>query len=86
MPTVAFGSVTGVMEIVGHAAVSVKLREPGQEFASVAVMVKVAAAVLVGVPVTAPVLVFKLKPAGRLPLVTAYTYGEAPAPAAALDE
>ena len=86
MPTVAFGSVTGVMEIVGHAGVSVKLREPGQEFASVAVMVKVAAVVLVGVPVMAPVLVFKVRPAGSVPLVTAYTYGAVPALAAALDE
>ena len=86
MPTVAFGSVTGVMEIVGQAGVRVKLREPGQEFASVAVIVKVAAVAVVGVPVMAPVLVFKLKPAGSVPLVTAYTYGEVPAPAAALDE
>ena len=51
-----------------------------------AVMVKVAAVVLVGVPVTAPVPVFNVKPAGSVPLVTAYTYGEAPAPAAALEE
>ena len=49
-------------------------------------MVKVAAVVLVGVPVTAPVLVFRAKPAGKLPLVTAYTYGETPSLATALDE
>ena len=72
--------------IVGQAGARVKLRVPTQAFASVAVMVKVAAVVLVGVPVIAPVLVFRLKPAGSEPLVTAYTYGEAPAPAAALDE
>jgi hypothetical protein len=41
-----------------------------QEFASVAVMVKVDAPAVVGVPVMAPVLVFRLKPAGREPLAT----------------
>lgn len=57
-----------------------------QAFASVAVTLKVALVVLVGVPVMAPVAVLRLKPVGRAPLVTAYTYGVAPPLAAALDE
>jgi hypothetical protein len=49
-------------------------------------MVKEAAALLVGVPVMAPVVVLRLKPTGRAPEVSAYTYGVAPPEAAALDE
>jgi len=56
------------------------------EFASVAVMVKVDVAAAVGVPEMAPVLVFRLKPAGSDPLATAYTYGETPPLATTLDE
>jgi hypothetical protein len=47
-------------------------------------MVKVCEVVLVGVPVTSPVLVLRLKPAGSEPLLKACTYGAVPAEAAAL--
>jgi hypothetical protein len=39
--------------------------------ASVAEIVKVVEIEFEGVPVTAPVVVFKLRPAGKLPLVSA---------------
>jgi hypothetical protein len=41
-------------------------------------MVKFAVALLVGVPLIAPVLVFRLNPAGNEPLETEYTYGLVP--------
>jgi hypothetical protein len=55
--------------ITGHTGVIVKVAEPAQEFASVAAMVKVRDAELVGVPVMAPVLVLRLKPTGSVPLL-----------------
>ena len=73
MPNVPFANDVGFTVIAGHTGVIVKVAEPVQEFASVAVMVKVRVAVLVGVPVTAPVVVLRLKPTGSVPLVTAYT-------------
>jgi hypothetical protein len=72
--------------MAGQTGVIVKVAEPAQEFASVAVMVKVRLAELVGVPVTAPVVELRLKPTGSVPLLTPYTYGEAPPEAATLDE
>jgi hypothetical protein len=43
-----------------------------------AVMVKVLAAAAVGVPVIAPVVGFKARPAGKDPVVTVYVYGAVP--------
>ena len=63
------GSVDGFTVIAGHTGVIVKVAEPAQEFASVAVRVKVRDAELVGVPVMAPVLVLRLKPTGSVPLL-----------------
>ena len=44
----------------------------------VALTVKLDVAAVVGVPVIAPVDVFKLKPAGRLPLAIAHVIGVVP--------
>ena len=55
--------------MAGHTGVIVKVAEPAQEFASVAVMVKVRLMELVGVPVTAPVVELRLKPTGSVPLL-----------------
>jgi hypothetical protein len=71
MPMVAFVRLVGVTVMVGQTGASVKTREPAQAFASVAVRVKVWLVVAVGVPLMAPVLVLRLKPAGRAPLLTA---------------
>ena len=46
-------------------------RERGRGFPSGAVIVKVCAVVFVGVPVMAPVVVLRLKPAGSVPVLTA---------------
>jgi hypothetical protein len=54
----------------GHTGVSVLLRVPVQPLTSIAVIVNVWLVVLVGVPVTAPVDVFRLKPDGSVPLLT----------------
>ena len=50
MPTVPLLSEVGFTVMVGHTGAMVKMREPAQEFASVAVMVKVRLEVLVGRP------------------------------------
>ena len=50
----------GVMLTAGQTGVMVKLRVPVHPFASVAVMTTVALAVLVGVPLSTPVLVLNV--------------------------
>jgi hypothetical protein len=62
------GSVLGVTVNVLQAGCSVNESEPVQLFASVAVMVNVREAVLVGVPEI--VLPLNVKPAGNVPEVT----------------
>jgi hypothetical protein len=72
VPTVPLAGRIGVTVIAGHETVIVRLAEvPMHTFASVALIVKVDAPAVVGVPVMAPVLVFRLKPAGSDPLATA---------------
>ena len=68
----------GVTVIAGQTGATVKLREPGQPLASVAVMVKVALVVLFGVPEITPDEVFSVAQPGRLPVVTANVYEAAP--------
>jgi hypothetical protein len=67
-----------MMLIVGQAGARVRLRVPWQEFKSVALMVKVWLALLVGVPERTPVLLLSVNPAGRLPLLTVNTWGAMP--------
>lgn len=45
---------------------------------SFAVIVKLYVPVIVGVPVIAPLLAFRLKPVGKLPTVTVYDNGPVP--------
>jgi hypothetical protein len=49
-----------------------------QPVESVAVMEKLADCVVVGVPLSIPVLLFRLRPAGRLPLVMEKVCGPVP--------
>ena len=71
MPTVPLAREVGLTVIVGQTGVSVKARVATQVFASVALRVKVWAMALVGVPVTAPVVVLSVRPAGSVPLTNA---------------
>ena len=67
-----------VVTASGSDTVSVYCREPGAPFASVAVRVNVAGPEAVGVPLTAPLIGSRARPAGRVPAVTANAYGPVP--------
>jgi hypothetical protein len=69
-PTLIVGNVAGFTVMVWQAGVTVKLRVPVHPVAvCVAVMVNVAGALLVGVPLMTPLV--SESPAGKAPLVTA---------------
>jgi hypothetical protein len=51
-----------------------------RDFASVTCTVKLLLPIVVGVPVIAPVLLFKLKPGGKLPEVMLHVKGGVPVP------
>ena len=65
-PSIAVGSVAGFTEIAAL-MVTAYAREPVAPNPSVAVIVKLLAAAVVGVPVIAPVAALSESPAGRLP-------------------
>ena len=73
VPTVAVDSVVGENVITGQIC-RVIAREPWQPFASLArTVIDVAGlAEAVGVPEMTPVLAFKVRPAGSVPLVTVH--------------
>ena len=68
-PNTASGKLAGVITSTPQ-VLTVKLREPVQPAASVAVMVKVALPAVVGVPLITPVVPLSIKPAGSEPFVT----------------
>jgi hypothetical protein len=71
------GNELGVMLIVAHTTLIVSEREPGQLVESLTVIVTVAEAKAVGVPLNTPP-VESVKPAGNVPLVTLNVYGPVP--------
>ena len=72
MPIVPCVSVAVEMVMAEQLVVKVMACVPWQPFASVARMVTLLLAGLVGVPLTTPVLALSARPAGRVPLATAY--------------
>ena len=66
------GRLTGAIDsAAAGATVTEYVRAPVAPSVSVAVIVKLKVAALVGVPVIAPVVAFRARPAGKLPAVTA---------------
>jgi hypothetical protein len=79
---VAVFTVAGVIEMTGQLVANVYARSPVQPLASVAVTEMLALTEVVGVPLSTPVVLFKVNPAGRDPEVTANVYGVAVLPVA----
>lgn len=75
---------SGVVSTPAAAIVMDKDCEAVLELASLTVTVKVDVAAVVGVPEITPVAPAKVKPAGRVPTVTAQVYGEVPPVAASV--
>ena len=77
IPTLPLGNVAG-FTVIAALMVTAYAREPVAPRPSVAVIVKLDVAAVVGVPVIAPVAAFSDNPAGRLPAETLKVYEPLP--------